>query len=101
MVSVMGEVDLPTAPSLDRTLLDLADEGATAPIVDFSRCNLIDSAGLKVLAAADKRLNESDRRLGVVLANASVLRIFEITHFDEVLAIYPSVDLALEGKNNG
>ena len=101
VVSVMGELDLSTAPSLDRTLLDLADKGATASIVDFSRCNFIDSAGLKVLAAADKRLNESDRRLGVVLANASVLRIFEITHFDEVLAIYPSVDLALEGKNNG
>lgn len=102
VVSVMGELDLSTAPSLDRTLLDLADEGAAAPIVDFSRCDFIDSAGLKVLAAADKRLDESDRRrLGVVLANASVLRIFEITHFDEVLAIYPSVDLALEGKNNG
>lgn len=68
VVSVMGELDLSTAPSLDRTLLDLADEGAAAPIVDFSRCNFIDSAGLKVLAAADGRLDESDRRrLGVVL----------------------------------
>ena len=101
VVSVMGEVDLSTAPSLDRTLLDLADEGAPAPIVDFRRCSFIDSAGLKVLAAADRRLNGSERRLAVVLPRASVLRIFEITHFDEVLAIYPSLDLAVEGKDHG
>ena len=38
---------------------------------------------------------------GVVPANAGVLRIFQITHFDEALAIFPSVALALEGRSDG
>ena len=101
VVSVMGEVDLATVPAFARTLLDAAEDGSGEVIVDLSGCSFFDSRGLRALLAAKGRLEDSDRRLAVVMSNPSVMRIFEITQFDEVFEIYPSVAAAVNGGGNG
>jgi anti-anti-sigma factor len=58
-------------------------------IVALTGCRFLDSRALGALNAARARLERSERRLALVLANQSVLRIFQITRFDELFEIYP------------
>jgi anti-anti-sigma factor len=48
-VLVSGEVDLDTAPEMGRMLQRALDGGQTDLIVDMTRCQFIDCAGLGVL----------------------------------------------------
>ena len=68
------------------------------PVVSVS---LLDSRGLRALVATRGRLNRSDRSLALVLSNPSVMRIFQITHFDEWFEIYPSLGAAGHRNLNG
>ena len=101
VVSVMGEVDLATVPALAQTLGGVADDRTGDVIVDLTGCRFLDSRGLGALIAIRVRLERSDRRLALVLANQSVLRIFQIMQLDEVFEIYPSLRAALDRDGNG
>jgi anti-sigma B factor antagonist len=89
VVSVMGEVDLATARALEQTLLGVTEDRTGEVIVDSTGCSLLDSRGLGALVATRARLERSNRRLALVLSNPSVLRIFQITGFDELFDIHP------------
>jgi anti-sigma B factor antagonist len=101
LVSVSGEVDLTTAPALERTLRDAAEDQTGEVIVDLTCCSFLDSRGLTALLATRKRLGNSDRSLGLVLSNPNVLKIFQITGFDQIFEIYPSLGAALDHNGNG
>ena len=100
LVSVMGDVDLAAAPALERTLLSAADQRGEL-IVDLSNCSFLDSRGLAALIVAWEHLDRSSRPLAVVVSNPHVLRVFQITGFDELLEIYPSLGAAVNGSGNG
>ena len=101
VVSVMGEVDLATVPALEQTLLSVAEDRTGEVIVDLTGCSFLDSRGLGALLATRARLERSNRRLALVLSNRSVLRIFQITQFDELFEIYPSLGGAVDNGGNG
>jgi anti-sigma B factor antagonist len=101
VVSVMGEVDRATAPALQQTLLSATGDRAGEAIVDLTSCSFLDSRGLGVLVATRARLARSNRRLALVLPKQSVLRIFQITQFDELFEIYPSLRAAVDRDGNG
>ena len=101
VISVMGEVDLATAPALEETMLGVAEEGTGEVIVDLTACSFLDSRGLRALIATRGRLEHSNRRLALVLSNPSVMRVFQITQFDELFEIYPSLAAAVDGSRNG
>ena len=103
VVSVMGEVDLATAPAFDQTLLGVAEERSGEVIVDLTECSFFDSAGLAALLATRERLERANRSLALVVANPTVLKVFQITGFDERFEIYPSLGVAADrgGSGNG
>jgi anti-sigma B factor antagonist len=101
VVSVMGEVDLATAPAFARTLLGAAEDGRGEVIVDLTGCSFLDSRGLGALLATRGRLEHSNRRLALVLSNPNVMRIFRMTQFDEIFEIYPTLAEAVNGNGNG
>jgi anti-sigma B factor antagonist len=95
VVSVMGEVDVASAAALEQTLLDVADDPADEVIVDLSGCSFLDARGLRALLATGERRRQANRRLSIVLSNPNVMRIFQITRFDQRFAIYPTLAAAL------
>ena len=101
VLSVMGEVDLATAPVLEQTLVDLAETGVGDVIVDLSGCSFLDSAGVRALVAASRRLEHSDRSLALVLSNPNVMRIFELTQYDHWFETYPSLRAVGNGNGRG
>jgi anti-sigma B factor antagonist len=84
-VVVRGELDLATAPGLERVLDGL--EGDIT--VDGQDLDFIDSTGLSVLARAHTRLAEQDRRLVIVGLSARCRRVFEVAGLDEGLHLAP------------
>ncbi len=103
VVSIMGEVDLATAPAFEQTLLGVAEERTGEVIVDLTDCSFFDSTGLAALLTTTERLERSNRSLALVLANPTVLKVFQITGFDERFEIYPSLGAAADrnGHRNG
>jgi anti-sigma B factor antagonist len=101
VVSVMGEVERATVLALEQTLLGVTEDRTGDVIVDLTCCSFLDSRALGALNAARARLERSGRRLTLVLANQSVLRIFQITRFDELFEIYPSLRAAVDRSGNG
>jgi anti-sigma B factor antagonist len=87
VVSVVGEVDLATAEQLEQALGEaLAAAGAGGVRADLSGVDFMDSAGLRVLIAARRRAEESDRPFALSQASDQVSRLLEITGLTEAFA---------------
>ena len=97
----MGDVDLESAEALEQTLLDAAEDPADELIVDLSNCSFLDARGLRALLATGERRRQANRQLAIVLSNPNVMRIFQITRFDQRFAIYPTLAAALNRRSNG
>ena len=77
LVSVWGEVDLYTAPQLERVLDDATRAGDQDVLVEFSRDSFIDSTGLHVLIHAARRLQAVGRSFRVTTDNPHTRSVIE------------------------
>ena len=96
VVTLRGEIDAYTAPSLRhdfRRLVD--DDDATLVIVDLSAVTFLDSSALGALVGARRRLCAREGRLRIVSPRSPAARIFELTGLDAVFDIYPDRAAAL------
>ncbi|SDO45266.1 STAS domain-containing protein [Geodermatophilus sp. DSM 45219] len=87
LLTVAGEVDSSTAPSLRAVLDSALADGVPALTVDLDGVTFLDSAGLCVLAAAHRRAAEDGVRLRVLASNRAVIRPLQITGLYDLLAI--------------
>lgn len=91
---VSGELDLATASTLEDALGELPSS-ADPVVVNLSECTFLDSAGMRVLLTAARRLTDEHRSLRVVTADPRILRVLEITALDTLIAVHPSLEEAL------
>ena len=80
-----GLLDTTTAPELEKELRDSMD-GLTGLTLNFSGLEYISSAGLRVLLAAQKAM-KCRGGMKVTNVNGSIMEIFEVTGFSEILTI--------------
>lgn len=80
-----GRMDSTTAPQLDEELKDSIG-GCTELIIDFEKLEYLSSAGLRVLLAAQKTMNKQGRMI-IRNVNASIMEVFEMTGFIDILTI--------------
>jgi anti-sigma B factor antagonist len=83
-----GELDLATAPELERVLLERLEEGK-AVVLDLRELEFMDSSGVRVLIAAHAKASEAAGRLTLVrpARGSAVDRILEISGVDEALGM--------------
>jgi anti-anti-sigma factor len=97
VVTVRGEVDLASAPSLKATLDPLVEPG-TGLVVDMSDVTFCDSSGLSVLVQCRELASDSGADpLRLVITRPSITRVFDVTGLDQVFEIYASLDDAVAG----
>jgi anti-sigma B factor antagonist len=96
VLSVEGEVDIHTAASLRRRLLELFEGGHAKVIVDMSAVGFMDSSGLNVLIGAVRAGRRTGGTLRVVADSSHLQQLFVVTGIDRVLPLYPSVAAAAE-----
>ena len=84
-ISIDGRLDTSTAPELDEEL-KASLGGIEELIMDFTGMEYISSAGLRVLLSAQKVMNAQGEMI-VTGANETVMEIFDITGFSDILTI--------------
>ena len=88
VVEVSGEIDFTVTPLLLEKIEDAAEQSSTRFVLDLRAATYIDSGGLSVLFAADKRLKTSGRTLSVYVAPGSQPdRVLILGRFGNVLDI--------------
>jgi anti-sigma B factor antagonist len=97
VVTVVGEIDVATAPTLAEHLAVHEQAGASVVVVDLLGVSFLDSTALGVLVGSFKRLGESGGTLKLVIAEPRILKVFEITDLIRVFPISSTVDQALQG----
>ena len=97
VVTISGEHDLSTAPSLRRRLDGLLDE-RVATVVDLSPATFIDSSILGVILDSRRRATEAKIGFAVACSNGSdaVDRILEVTGLRSELPVHARREEAVE-----
>jgi anti-sigma B factor antagonist len=89
VVAASGEVDLYTAPELERALAGPLTKGAMQLVVDLTEASFVDSTVLHVLLRAARQLDGTEGELIVAAPDPNVRRVFGITGFDRLFPSFP------------
>ena len=85
VIEIAGRLDTITAPALDKTINE--NIGDTENLVlDVKGMEYISSAGLRVLLAAQKKMQKKGS-LKVINVCGDVMEVFEMTGFADILTI--------------
>ena len=80
-----GRLDTVTAPELEKELKASLD-GVTELRFEFEKLTYISSAGLRVLLSAQKQMNRQGT-MTLYHVTPSIMEIFEVTGFSDILTI--------------
>ena len=86
-ISLEGRLDTTTAPELEKVLSGSLD-GVTELTFDMAALDYLSSAGLRILLGAQKQMNKQGS-MKVVKVNETIMEIFEVTGFADILTIEP------------
>lgn len=84
-LTVEGRLDTTTAPELEAAIEECI-EGLEELDLDFANLEYISSAGLRVILAAQKKMNKQGTMV-IRNANDVIMEVFEITGFVDILTI--------------
>ncbi len=95
-VELADRLDALEAAPLREILAGHLQLGQSRILVDLSKVDFVDSAGLAALVKnmKDARSNGGDLRL-VRPEHPDAIRVFELTRFDEVFTMYDSIEAGL------
>jgi anti-sigma B factor antagonist len=94
VLSVVGELELATAPRLHQRVVGLVGEGCDHIVLDLTNVDFVDSVGLGVVVAALKRARGRGGEVVVVGAVPRVRSLFEVTRLDEIVAMFDDLPAA-------
>jgi anti-sigma B factor antagonist len=97
LVSVVGEVDVATAPELRDRLREAVVDGSPTVAVDLTEVTFIDSTALGVLIETKKLCDGEGRTMRIAVSEPRILKVFEITGLTELFDIRPTRDQAVVG----
>jgi anti-sigma B factor antagonist len=96
VVELRGELDVSNATDLrERLLASLGEDRTSSLILDLSGLSFMDSTGISVLVAAERRANQLGGTVSLVGPQKIVARALHTTSLDKHFPIFPTVDEAL------
>ncbi|MTB01559.1 MAG: anti-sigma factor antagonist [Actinobacteria bacterium] len=97
VISIVGELDMSTAPRLREELIRVASATDSPRVVlDLAGTDLLDPTGLGVIFDGVKRTRSRGGDLALARAEAHVLRDLELTRVIEILPAFDSVSEAIQ-----
>ncbi len=84
-LTLEGRLDTTTTPQLEEELKTALD-GIKTLVFDFSKLEYLSSAGLRVLLATQKQMNQQGSML-ITNVNETIMEVFEVTGFVDILTI--------------
>jgi anti-sigma B factor antagonist len=95
VVTTPEEIDMINAPRLRAVLADAVAHGPGPVVVDMSRTQFCDSAGLHALIGAHKQAQAKGHDVLAVVPATTVLRVFAITGLDRIIPNFSTLHEAL------
>jgi anti-anti-sigma factor len=96
VVQVAGRLDQDTCEAFRVPLMSsVAQSHGGSVVLDLSSLEYISSAGLRCFMLASREAKSHDGRIYVAALQPMVAEIFEISHFNLVFQVFPSVREAL------
>lgn len=100
VLQVRGRLDHAQAKNFEAALsphlLACTPEGS-ALVLDFSGVVYISSVGLRALLLAAKQVKAQQGRIAIAALTPIVTEVFQVSHFNLVLTVYPDVAAAIVG----
>jgi anti-anti-sigma factor len=93
--TVRGELDMSTAPDLERNLEPALTDSGASIMLDLSECEFIDSTGIALIVRAWQQLRREGGRLALCSHNLQVRRLLEITGVESSIPMHERRDDAL------
>jgi anti-anti-sigma factor len=81
-----GELDIASAPTLERAIEELDAEGAQRVVIDLGGVTFMDSTGLRALLLAHQRTSGDGHQLRLRPGPRQVQRVFELSGTLETFA---------------
>lgn len=95
IVAPVGDVDLTNAEDLRNAVLAAMTNDRAVVVVDLTRTDYLDSAGIRALFSVARRLEERRRQFALVASPRShIRRLLGIVDFESHARVYDSVDSA-------
>ena len=84
-LTLVGELDMATAPRVEEAVADVLAKGARDVIVDLSGLAFVDSSGLRLFITLNDRAAAEAWTLGLIRPPARSFAVFQITGADQNL----------------
>lgn len=92
ILAVGGELDLASAPKLERAVERACESGGSLVVLDLAELSFLDVAGAHTLLSSNRRLRESGKRLGLINVQRQLGRLLSLTRASEVLRVADSLE---------
>lgn len=97
VVTIHGELDVASAPTLRERLIGMVSEGSTHMVLDLEGLDFLDSTGLGAIISALKRARTNGGDVRLVCTQTRIRRLFEITGLDKAFPLHASLEEATKG----
>jgi anti-sigma B factor antagonist len=95
ILRVSGRIDFESALDFEHHINAMIQESAAGYIIELSQVELLSSAGLRVMLSTAKRVAHRNGSLALAAPSQVVRQVFEISHFNLLFKIFPSVPAAM------
>jgi anti-sigma B factor antagonist len=96
VLSVHGDLDIGTAPSLCWRIDEARKRWIRALVLDLTETDFCDSTGLRALAGAGREMKAQRARMAIVVpASGPVARLFDVSGAYELMEVHRTRDEAL------
>ena len=85
-IALEGRLDTTSAPELEKELGAKLD-GVDSLTLEFEKLRYLSSAGLRVLLAAQKKMNAQKGSMVIKHVNEMIMEVFEVTGFLDILTV--------------
>jgi anti-sigma B factor antagonist len=80
--------------TVENAIKRLIEEGARKLVIDVTKLEYIDSAGIGMLVACNGQIDRAGGKMRVAGAQGTVAKSFEVVHMDRITSLDADVDAA-------
>jgi anti-sigma B factor antagonist len=96
ILAIEGRLDTTNYTVLDAKISSLLAAGASKILVDCRKLDYVSSSGLRVFLTGLKKVTAANGKFVLAGLQENIQEIFEISGFNGIFEIHPSVDAALK-----
>lgn len=86
-VLLSGNIDVPSAEALKKSLFQVAEKGAKEVILDFEEVTSIGSSGVGALILFQKQFSPLGGKTAIINVNKEIYSLFSIIKLDKIFEI--------------